>query len=43
MLFKIARSYLFKTNDEEIFDIIKSDEFYDTELFKKCKSINSIP
>ena len=36
----ISRSYLFRTDDEEIFDIIKDNKFYDTELFKKCKSIN---
>ncbi|MBQ9071590.1 MAG: UvrD-helicase domain-containing protein [Bacilli bacterium] len=36
----ISRSYLFKTNDEEIFDILKSNSFYKSELYKKCKSIN---
>ena len=36
----ISRSYLFKTNDEEIFDIIKSNNFYKSELYKKCKNIN---
>ena len=36
----ISRSYLFKTNDEEIFDIIRSNNFYKSELYKKCKSIN---
>ena len=36
----ISRSYLFKTNDEEIFDIVKSNTFYKSELYKKCKSIN---
>ena len=36
----ISRSYLFKTTDEEIFDILKSNNFYKSELYKKCKSIN---
>ena len=36
----ISRSYLFKTDDEEIFDILKSNKFYKSELYKKCKSIN---
>ena len=36
----ISRSYLFKTDDEEIFDILKSNKFYNSELYKKCKSIN---
>ena len=36
----ISRSYLFKTNDEEIFDIIKGNSFYKSELYKKCKNIN---
>ena len=36
----ISRSYLFKTDDEEIFDILKSNIFYNSELYKKCKSIN---
>lgn len=36
----ISRSYLFKTDDEEIFDILKSNNFYKSELCKKCKSIN---
>ena len=36
----ISRSYLFKTNDEEIFDILKSNGFYKSELYKKCKNIN---
>ena len=36
----ISRSYLFKTDDEEIFDIIKSNKYYESELYKKCKSIN---
>jgi len=36
----VSRSYLFKTNDEEIFDIIKSNRFYQTDLYKKCKNIN---
>lgn len=39
-LTSISRSYLFKTNDEEIFDILKSNTFYKSELYKKCKSIN---
>ena len=36
----ISRSYLFRTNDEEIFDIVKSNIFYKSELYKKCKNIN---
>lgn len=36
----ISRSYLFKTSDEEIFDILKSNKFDESELYKKCKSIN---
>ena len=36
----ISRSYLFKTNDEAIFDTIESNSFYNTGLFKICKSIN---
>ncbi|MDO4963768.1 MAG: UvrD-helicase domain-containing protein, partial [bacterium] len=36
----ISRSYLMNTSDEEIFDIIKSNKFYDTELYKKCSNIN---
>lgn len=36
----VSRSYIFKTLDEEIFDVIKSNKFYNTELYKKCKSIN---
>jgi len=36
----ISRSFLFKTNDEEIFDIVKSNNFYKSELYKKCKNIN---
>jgi len=36
----ISRSYLFKTVDEKIFDIIKSDRYYESELYRLCKSIN---
>ena len=36
----ISRSYLFKTNDEEIFDIVKSNTYYKSELYKKCRNIN---
>lgn len=36
----ISRSFIFKTNDEEIFDIIKSNNFYNTEVYQKCKKIN---
>jgi len=36
----IARSYLFRLNDEEIFDIVKEKKYYDTDIFKKCKEIN---
>jgi len=36
----IARSYLFRLSDEEIFDIIKQNKYYETEIFKICKDIN---
>ena len=36
----VCRSYLFRIPDEEIFDIIKSNNYYDTLLFKNCKSID---
>ena len=36
----VSRSYLFKTDDEKIFDILKSNKFYESELYKKCKNIN---
>lgn len=36
----ISRSFLFKTDDEYIFDIIRSNSFYETELYNKCKDIN---
>ena len=36
----VSRSYLFRTNDEEIFDIIKNNSFNSSELYKMCKSIN---
>jgi len=36
----IARSYLFRLNDEEIFDIVKENKYYDADIFKKCKEIN---
>ncbi len=36
----ISRSFIQKLSDEEIFDIIKNNKYYDTELFKICKSIN---
>jgi len=36
----ISRSYLFRTSDEDIFDILKSNKYFETELYKKCKSIN---
>ena len=36
----VSRSYLFKTTDEEIFDIIKSNKYYESELYNKCKDIN---
>ncbi len=38
----VSRSYIFRTPDEEIFDIIKSNSFYNTLLYKKCKSIKII-
>ena len=36
----ISRSYLFRTSDEEIFDIVKSNQYYKSELYNKCKNIN---
>lgn len=36
----VLRSYLYKTSDEEIFDIIKNGKYYETDLFKKCKNIS---
>ena len=30
----ISRSYLFKTDDEKIFDIVKSNRYYETDLYK---------
>ena len=36
----VSRSYLFKTSDEDIFDIVKSNKCYETDLYKKCKNIN---
>lgn len=35
----IARSFLFRLSDEEIFNIIENNAFFDTEIFKKCNSI----
>ena len=36
----IARSYLYSLNDEEIFDIVHNNTFKDTDIYKKCSSIN---
>ena len=36
----VSRSFIQKLSYEEIFDIIKNNKYYDTELFKICKSIN---
>lgn len=36
----VSRSFVFRLSDEEIFNIIKSNKFYNTELYKKCKNIN---
>lgn len=36
----ISRSFIFRLSDEEIFDIIKSNNFYNTEIYNKCKNIN---
>ena len=36
----VSRSYIFKTLDEDIFDILKNNKFYTTDLYKKCKQIN---
>ena len=35
----IARSFLFRLSDEEIFNIIENNNFYDTEIFKKCSKV----
>ena len=36
----ISRSFIFKISDEEIFDIVKNNNYSKTELFKLCSSIN---
>ncbi len=36
----VSRSYLYRLDDEEIFDIVKNNSYFETELFKKCQSIN---
>ena len=36
----IARSYLFRISDEDIFDIVKENKYYQTDIFKMCKDIN---
>ena len=36
----IARSYLYSLPDEEIFDIVHNNTFKDTDIYKKCSSIN---
>ena len=36
----IARSYLYRLSDEEIFDIVSSNSFKDTDIYKTCKSID---
>lgn len=35
----IARSYLFNIPDDKIFRIFKDNNFYETEIFRKCKNI----
>ena len=35
----IARSYLFRLSDQEIFDIIRNNIFYNNEIFNKCRVI----
>lgn len=35
----VARSFLFELPDQFIFDTIKNNSFYDTEIFKKCHEI----
>ena len=32
----VCRSYIFRISDEELFDIVTNNKFFDTELFKKC-------
>ena len=39
-LTSIARSYLFRLSDQEIFDIFKEKKFYETEIFKISKEIS---
>ena len=36
----ISRSYLFNMPDDEIFRVFKDNKFYETEIFKKCKTIS---
>lgn len=36
----VSRSYLFKTSDEEIFDTLRFNKFYTSDLYKLCKGIN---
>ena len=36
----ICRSYIFRISDEEIFDIVNSNNFINTKLYNKCKSIS---
>ena len=38
--YSIARSFLMNIKDNEIFDIIKNNNYYDTTLYKLCKSIS---
>jgi len=37
----IARSYLFRLSDQDIFDIFKEKKFYETEIFKISKEISN--
>ncbi len=36
----VSRSFLFKTSDQDIFDALKFNKFYETELYIKCKNID---
>jgi len=38
----IARSFLYEYSDNEIYDIIKNNKYYDTQIYKDLSSINNI-
>ena len=37
----IARSFLFRLSDQEIYDIIQNNSFYQTDIFIKCQKISN--